>query len=67
MEQRLHQQKWQVMGEYRDSFSAVTWHINATAEEQLCERVCSAFTGTSQPAPHALLCLSIFHLLMLAA
>lgn len=29
-------------------------------------RVCSAFTGTSQPASHTLLCLSIFHPLMLA-
>lgn len=66
MEQHLHQQKWQVKGAHRYSFSSVTWHINAQAEQQLCERVCSAFTGTAHPAPHTLFCLSIFHLLMLA-
>lgn len=47
------------------TFSTMTWHINAQAEPQLCERVCSAFTGTSQAAPHALPCLSTFHFLML--
>lgn len=66
MEQHLHQQKWQVKSANRPSFSTTTWHINAQAEQQLCERVCSAFTGTSQPAPHTLPCLSTFHLLLLA-